>query len=153
MQTYVTVCAFIKGAHPIPMGIVLIEKKRPAWMAGMLNLPGGHVEDSETVPAAGVRELFEETGLSATGPVLDIGDIRPNPEAGVYILATVIEDPLFSVMSKIQDKANEMELALTGERPIVCSIGEALCNPHLLPDLYFVIPEALKHVINWRAGQ
>ena len=44
-------------------GIVLIERKHPpsGWA-----LPGGHVEEGETVEQAVIRELREETNLSAT---------------------------------------------------------------------------------------
>ena len=33
---------------------------------GLWNLPGGHIEATETVQEAAVREAFEETGLSVT---------------------------------------------------------------------------------------
>lgn len=44
--------------------VVLIEKNRPEWQAGLLNGVGGHVEDfDESSHAALVREFEEETGV------------------------------------------------------------------------------------------
>lgn len=42
--------------------VVLIQKNRPAWQAGLLNGPGGKVEDGEWRDDAMEREFFEETG-------------------------------------------------------------------------------------------
>lgn len=43
--------------------VLLIERAKPP--IGMWSLPGGHVEPGETAAAAALRELQEETGLSA----------------------------------------------------------------------------------------
>lgn len=45
------------------MSVLLIQKKRPAWMSGMWNGIGGHVEDGEAVIDSMVREFLEETGV------------------------------------------------------------------------------------------
>ncbi len=47
--------------------MVLIEKKRPSWMAGLLNGVGGHVKTNETPLVAMHREFLEETGLDIVG--------------------------------------------------------------------------------------
>lgn len=44
--------------------VLLIEKKRPTWMAGMWNGIGGKIESGETPEQAMTREFEEETGLS-----------------------------------------------------------------------------------------
>jgi 8-oxo-dGTP pyrophosphatase MutT (NUDIX family) len=44
--------------------VLLIEKKRPTWQAGRLNLVGGKVEPNETILAAAQREFLEETGCT-----------------------------------------------------------------------------------------
>lgn len=43
--------------------VVLLEKHRPVWQAGLLNGPGGHVEDDEGIYTAVRREFHEEAGL------------------------------------------------------------------------------------------
>jgi 8-oxo-dGTP pyrophosphatase MutT (NUDIX family) len=43
--------------------LVLIEKNKPDWQKGKLNLPGGKVEENESPMTAAVRELKEETNL------------------------------------------------------------------------------------------
>lgn len=42
--------------------VLLIEKRRPDWMAGRWNGIGGHIEKGETPYEAIVRECNEETG-------------------------------------------------------------------------------------------
>lgn len=42
---------------------LVLEKVRPEWQKGRLNLPGGKIEPGETPEEAAVRELYEETGL------------------------------------------------------------------------------------------
>jgi 8-oxo-dGTP diphosphatase len=43
--------------------VVLLQKAKPAWMAGKLNGVGGKVEQGETPYEAMVREFREETGV------------------------------------------------------------------------------------------
>jgi 8-oxo-dGTP diphosphatase len=43
--------------------VLLVEKRRPAWQAGLLNGVGGKVEGGETPLDAMVREFREEAGL------------------------------------------------------------------------------------------
>ena len=43
--------------------VVLIEKKRPKWMAGRYNAVGGHVYADEGFDAAMSREFEEEAGV------------------------------------------------------------------------------------------
>lgn len=43
--------------------VLLIEKQKPDWQRGKLNLPGGHIEEGETSQACVRREFQEETGL------------------------------------------------------------------------------------------
>lgn len=44
----------------------LVARRRPeAHLGGLWEFPGGKIEPSETAPAAAVRELHEECGVSA----------------------------------------------------------------------------------------
>jgi 8-oxo-dGTP diphosphatase len=47
--------------------VVLIEKNRPEWQAGLLNGPGGKIEPGETTLEAIRREFREEAGLDIPG--------------------------------------------------------------------------------------
>jgi len=44
--------------------VLLVEKKQPAWQAGLLNGVGGKIEDDESPDDAMRREFKEETGIS-----------------------------------------------------------------------------------------
>jgi len=45
--------------------IVVLKKSKPSWQAGLLNFPGGKVEDNDaTLSAAAQREFDEETGIN-----------------------------------------------------------------------------------------
>ena len=61
MDQYV-ICDSIPEVHVFWPEVLLIEKKHPAWQAGRFNLPGGKIEDEETIHEAASRELLEETG-------------------------------------------------------------------------------------------
>lgn len=56
---------YVAGFAFDPSGdrVVLIEKSRPTWQAGLLNGVGGHVERGETPTQAMRREFREEAGL------------------------------------------------------------------------------------------
>ena len=50
-------------------GLVLVQNKvHSEW--GGLTFPGGHVETTESLTDAVIREVFEETGLKIESPVL-----------------------------------------------------------------------------------
>jgi ADP-ribose pyrophosphatase YjhB (NUDIX family) len=65
-------------------GRVLLGRRAAAASRGRWSLPGGRVEGGETLAAAALRELFEETGIRAE--LLGIADvvevISDKPEAG-----------------------------------------------------------------------
>lgn len=45
--------------------VLLIERQKPDWQEGKLNLVGGKINDDEDLIAAAEREFTEETGLFA----------------------------------------------------------------------------------------
>ncbi len=53
---------------------VLLIDKKTGLGKGLVNAPGGHIEDDETGDEAAVREFGEETGLSVSGLTL-VGDL------------------------------------------------------------------------------
>ncbi|MEI6669378.1 MAG: NUDIX hydrolase [Acidobacteriota bacterium] len=63
------------GGVTIVDGHVVLIKRRFAPLAGRWSLPGGGVEIGETLAAALVREMREETGLDVeVGPLVDLFD-------------------------------------------------------------------------------
>ncbi|MEM1388642.1 MAG: NUDIX hydrolase [Pseudomonadota bacterium] len=62
--------------------VLLVQRANPPD-AGLWGYPGGHVEWGETVDAAAIRELYEETGVQArAGPVLGVLDAIHRNSAG-----------------------------------------------------------------------
>jgi len=59
----VTVDCVVFGLDDEDLKVLLIERDRPPF-AGTWALPGGFVEPAETLAAAALRELAEETGVS-----------------------------------------------------------------------------------------
>ncbi|CAL93757.1 NUDIX hydrolase [Azoarcus olearius] len=51
--------------------VLLMRRAGTGFFDGLYSLPGGHVEEGESVRAAAVRELREETGLSVDEAALD----------------------------------------------------------------------------------
>jgi len=48
---------------------LLVEKDKPEWQKGKLNLPGGKIEPGETAVQCAIRELAEESGLCGDNTV------------------------------------------------------------------------------------
>ena len=74
-------------------GRVLLVKRAHEPLKGEWSLPGGGVEIGETLEAAVVRELFEETGLTVVvGPVVEVLDrIERAPDARVAYHFVIID--------------------------------------------------------------
>ena len=71
--------------------VLLVMRTKPP-RAGLWSLPGGHIEPGETAAAAALRELHEETGLTATcDGLVDILDVIMHDTDGQlrahYVLA------------------------------------------------------------------
>lgn len=89
--------------HPIPAtlaavirdGQVLLVRRTNPPDAGLWGFPGGKIEHGETIEAAAVRELFEETGVRAeAGPVFTAVDAMDRASSGElhahYVLIAVL---------------------------------------------------------------
>jgi mutator protein MutT len=74
-------------------GHVLLVKRAHEPLKGEWSLPGGGVEVGETLDAAVVRELFEETGLTVdVGPVVEVLDrIEHAPDGRVEYHFVIID--------------------------------------------------------------
>jgi 8-oxo-dGTP diphosphatase len=76
--------------------VLLAQRSRGTYL-GKWGFPGGHVERGETVIEAGMRELMEETGVTATPRgVLTHLDVIGRGEDGTapfhYVLLAVLAD-------------------------------------------------------------
>ncbi len=60
--TITTMCAVVNRKNE-----VLFIDRRKSWKG--LALPGGHIEDNESVLECVQREIYEETGLRITNPI------------------------------------------------------------------------------------
>lgn len=81
---------------------VVIEKDRPAWQSGRLNLPGGKVEPGESPAEAARREAAEETGL-ALGGFRRLGLIR-GQDVRIHCFAAWVDGP-----ARLQPRPGETE--------------------------------------------
>jgi len=74
-------------------GQVLLVKRAHEPLKGEWSLPGGGVEVGETLEAAVVRELFEETGLTViVGPVVEVLDrIERTPDERIEYHFVIID--------------------------------------------------------------
>lgn len=109
---------------PLQGFVVLIEKAKPAWMAGKLNGVGGKVEPGETPYAAMAREFWEETGVHH----------KEWTFAGQYRMADALCH-IYLTYSKSYDCVRT-----TTREPVSYYAVESLAGRELVPNLRWLIP-------------
>lgn len=106
--------------------VLLVEKQKPEWQAGKLNLPGGHIENGETPDQAARREVKEETNL----------DTVASSHVG-RIIGTDWEVSVFNhICNMCKDNLNE-----------ITDVGEKLVWKNIIGLKYLNVIENLKIVI------
>lgn len=122
-------------AGPLPQ-VVLIQKTRPAWMAGKLNGVGGHVEVGEFPHDAMVREFREETGVEIEYWTAFAQVVYPDCE--IFCFAAQENDKTFEVHSITDEKVGVYQ---------VDQIVGALRN------LTWMIPMAITRLVYWPSSE
>jgi 8-oxo-dGTP pyrophosphatase MutT (NUDIX family) len=108
-------------------GVLLIEKKRPAWQSGKWNLPGGHVEPDETPEQAAIRELSEESNLSCHG-ARRLGLVQ-GPDYRCHVVQCFV-NATYPLRTK------------TDEPVFFVDVNDALAHENVIPNLKLIIPLA-----------
>jgi len=116
-------------------GSILVAKRSESQhLAGAWEFPGGKVEAGEEPVEAALRELREETGLTALRAEALLVFVHDYPDRRLRFHAFVVEDP-------------EGEVAIDGDR------GFAWVQPSSLAEL--PMPEANRAILRalrWRLG-
>lgn len=143
MIEYVIVYAFT--VEPSIEIVPLVSKKKPDFLKGVLNLPGGKLERNEDAINAAIRELKEETGLDEIQQY-DPSVFYPSEYMGVIkgskSIIHCVRVPVSSrqVLSPRQDETEEVNWY---------DFPKLLNNPLLMPNLRLIIPLMKKGVKGW----
>ena len=120
----------------IPDKVLLIKKDSPDFMKGLLNFPGGKIDKNESALECAVRELKEETGLTALSASV----------AGKVISK---EDLIYCVKIKV-DSSQEINPDQDETEPVNWFDMKILDDNSLIPNLRVMIPLLRKDVSDWQ---
>lgn len=115
--------------------ILLVLKDKPLWMSGLLNLPGGKVEEGEDPTAAAIRELYEEAGLTSLY-MTKMGEIHDGNNIIHCFKAVVKSMDLAPQESETQEITWQF-------------MGDAMSDNRLIPNLRVIVPLIESGVTGW----
>ena len=78
---------FYVGVHALVIkdNKILLGKRKNVYAEGQYGLPGGHLENHESIEQAVARELLEETGLTCESFIFSNVVNEPEPDNKHYI--------------------------------------------------------------------
>lgn len=137
LQEYVLIYAY----DSIRNQVVFVEKDRPEWMRGKINLPGGKIESGETPEQAVIREFWEECGIRIATSHYDIP----------YYMGKIVGDwgvihcckVHLSQVIEIKPQQDETERFFWDFTELV------IVDPRALPNLRIILPLMANSVLNW----
>ena len=144
MMEYVVVYPYFVESWTYRLPLVL--KKKPDYLKGMLNLPGGKLNHGETPVDAAVRELLEETGLE------QIQDYDPMCYCPADYLGFIQgKNSIIHCVRVPVSERQELKPGVSEEEEIKWYKMPGLLNiPNLMPNLRIIIPLMDRNVQNWR---
>ena len=115
---------------------IALEKEKPEWQKGRINLVGGKVEPGESPKDAALREFQEETGIA--------------PHRAEYYGEIFHNNGMIHVY-KIWYAGNQQILPTDYEQPFWTNLQELLHfdNRPLIPNLQVIIPLLICGVKGW----
>lgn len=109
--------------------VYLIREYRHGFGEILTGLPGGLIDEGEDCAAAAVRELREETGLTACAPLLLTGRMVVNPSTHSnmgYSFLALVSEPQESLVASQEPDIEVVRYGLTELLDIVLSGSEML---------------------------
>lgn len=132
MIEYVLVFAKVENSDDV----LIIEKQKPEWMRGKLNLLGGKIEDGESPEEASARELFEESGIQSLNLPEYMGRIEFN-DVIIYCCRAFVEH------KEVNPRFEEIE------KVFWTTFDEVKNDSRLMPNLRVIMPLINTGVKNW----